>query len=510
MSAAAVSDAQELTTSSGFFRTFFSRRRWSDSLAARVTHTLWVVPLVISIGFTIGILRIWELVQLESAQRNNASLAKGIAGELQPFYVPAIDEPGARSLLYHYLILNPMIDIYLVAEDGGVISRFALRDAPTGVVPVDVAPLKRFLAEGERLRLPLFGTDPSAPEQPTVFSVERFSIRGIPAYLYVVLVNERSRHTFHLSLSSVGVRYGLAISLTIAVAATLVGELVMRRTFRRFDGIMDAVRSFERGDFSVSGPEHGNDELGRLGTAVNSMARKISSSFTALESKDALRRELIANIWHDIKSPVASVSLLIDLLKREATGEGREKLADNAVANIAMLTRFLDELRELGRLEANEIVPDLALCSLENIIDEIELSVAHRAQSRGLRFRTHVDDGLPLVRADETLIVRVLLNLIDNAMRYTSANGSVEVAVLREGTGVKIAVRDTGTGISETDLPHIFERTFQAAGSSESFRGSAGLGLAIVKKIVELHGSLIHVKSGVGIGTEFSFILPAA
>ena len=117
----------------------------------------------------------------------------------------------------------------------------------------------------------------------------------------------------------------------------------------------------------------------------------------------------------------------------------------------------------------------------------------------------------PVLVPGSEILLRVLLrNLIDNAMRYTSANGSVEVAVLREGTGVKIAVRDTGTGISETDLPHIFERTFQAAGSSESFRGSAGLGLAIVKKIVELHGSLINVKSGVGIGTEFSFILPIA
>ena len=226
-----------------------------------------------------------------------------------------------------------------------------------------------------------------------------------------------------------------------------------------------------------------------------------------------LRRDLIANVSHDLRSPLASLRGYLDtlLLKGQALGvDEQRKCVAIAARQAQQLQSLIDELFELARLDFQGCRISAEPLQLGELAHDVVQKFQLAAQHKGITLRTDGGAGLPFVSADIALLERALSNLIDNALAHTGAGGTVELRLASdESRQVRIGVVDSGCGIAAADLPHVFERFYRADKARSRGAGGCGLGLAIVKRIVELHGAQVQVDSRVGVGTRFWFTLNA-
>ncbi|MFZ6053321.1 sensor histidine kinase [Halocola ammonii] len=232
--------------------------------------------------------------------------------------------------------------------------------------------------------------------------------------------------------------------------------------------------------------------------------RKISEQRDEVE---ALRRELIANVSHDLRTPLASIHGYIETLllkKDDLDSERFTKYLRTSLNNTEKLKNLVEELFELSKLEAQERKLEAEPLNVGELIHDILNNFKITAGEKKLRLEAKIPVDLPQVKADIALIDRVFQNLISNSIKFCEEGDQIEVSAKHQGELVWITVSDTGKGIAKEDLPHIFNRFHQG---TEKKQG-AGLGLAIVKNILELHESEFHVKSELNKGTSFSFSLP--
>ena len=233
-----------------------------------------------------------------------------------------------------------------------------------------------------------------------------------------------------------------------------------------------------------------------------------------LEAENSyLRRDLIANVSHDLRTPLVSMRGYLEVLVAKGDAldadQRRHHLAV-AVRQSEHLARLIDELFELAKLDFKGITLDRERFALGDLANDVLQKFQLAADGHGIGLAVDVAPKLPQVIADLGLIERVLENLIGNALRHTPAGGRVTVRLQPVTEGVGVDVADTGSGIPAADLPFVFDRYYRSAEARRAGSNGAGLGLAITKRILELHGSGIAVDSRVGAGTRFSFALPVA
>ena len=219
---------------------------------------------------------------------------------------------------------------------------------------------------------------------------------------------------------------------------------------------------------------------------------------------------MVANISHDLRSPLSSIrGNLETLLLKDGQLEPGERrgFLEAALRNIDGFQKLVEELFELARLESGQARPRLESFHPGELAQDVVLKLRPQAEAAGVRLAVELPAELPLVRGELGLIERLLTNLIENALRFTPAGGSVRVSLAAEGGGTRVSVADTGSGIAPEDLPHVFERFYRADRSRDRSTGGAGLGLAIARQIAELHGSRLEVESSPGRGSRFHFLL---
>lgn len=245
------------------------------------------------------------------------------------------------------------------------------------------------------------------------------------------------------------------------------------------------------------------DELAQLAVSFNQMAAR-------LEQVEAMRRQLIGDVAHELRTPLAaikgSLEALIDgVLPPEApTFQHIYREADR-------LERLVSDLQELSRVEAGAYRMNPQPVAVTGLINTVVARLSRQFEEKGVMLETALPADLPLVLADEDRIGQVLLNLVGNALQYTPTGGSVSIAAHREGKEVHIVIRDTGIGIPAEHLPHIFARFYRVDKSRSRARGGSGIGLTIAKHLVEAHGGRIWAESaGTGQGSVFTFTLPVA
>ena len=228
---------------------------------------------------------------------------------------------------------------------------------------------------------------------------------------------------------------------------------------------------------------------------------------THLREIDRLKSEFIANASHELRTPLTSVQMGVHLLLEGAAGDLNDKQTEVLSAcreDCERLDKLMRDLLDLSRIEAGESQPDLNTVKTREFIVSVTEDLRPRVESKGLAFNVLISVGIPDVFIDGSQIERVLANLVLNAIRYTK-QGEIRIAAEPRGGYVAISVSDTGTGIPQEYLPHIFEKFVQVPGTAT---GGAGLGLAISRLIVEAHGGQISVQSEVGLGSTFTFTLP--
>jgi two-component system OmpR family sensor kinase len=468
----------------------------------------------IGVAFALSTQRRYEA---EVNQRLNRDLAANLVAGDVLLVNGKVNEDALEHVFHSLMVVNPSIEVYLLDLEGGIVAY----SAPTGRVKrsrVAVAPIKAFLAGNP---LPILGEDPRSLDRRKVFSVSPIMVDDrYEGYLYVVLASEEHDSIAQVLRSSQIMRLGIAFlggSLLVALVAGLgLFSLITRRLRRLSHG----VETFRRSDFTepaATGPalvDHGNDEIGSLSRAFTRMQERILQQIQRLKQTDELRRELIANVSHDLRTPLASMRGYLEtlFLKGDSlSSEQRQRYLTIATGSSERLGKLVEELFELARLESTEMQIDVEPFAIAELVHDLVQEFQLRAADKGVTLEARHTEGTPLVSADIGLIQRALRNLIENAISHTDDGGSVTIMVEPEGAAVAVRVADTGRGIPPDKLERVFERFYQAhENDGGEPRRPGGLGLAIVKKILELHGSAVLAASTVGKGTAFWFSLPMA
>jgi signal transduction histidine kinase len=309
-----------------------------------------------------------------------------------------------------------------------------------------------------------------------------------------------------------------AIAIALATAAAV--QAVFAQRLRK---LQRAIEAFEQSadvlPLRLAATGGATDEVARVAARIEAMADRLVAQTSALAAKEREQRDLLANVSHDLRTPLASIQGYLELLLlRHASldsAEARNHL-EVAARQSERLGRLVADLFELTRLEADDARTDREEFPLAELAHDVLQKFAADAERRGVRLEARVAAGppaLPLrVRADIGLVERVLDNLVENALRHTPAGGSVTVDAAPCRGRARLVVSDTGEGIAAADLPGIFDRYYRAEriGGAKRASGHGGLGLAIARRIVDLHDGTLSIDSTEHQGTRISFDLPLA
>ena len=299
----------------------------------------------------------------------------------------------------------------------------------------------------------------------------------------------------------------------LALVVILFSLLLARSLTRPLASLTIAAEQMKQGNYTQRvTPPQSRDEMGRLALTFNAMADTIESDVTELHRQEQLRRDLIANIAHDLATPLTAIQGFSEALADDVISEpeARQETAQLIGREVQRLRRLVGDMQNMTSLEAGRIPLDLAPLDLQSLVDETLAVIRPECEQAGIHVQNALAANTPAVLADSDRITQVLLNLLDNARRYTSASGTLTVSATPEGKMLAVCVTDTGSGIDAQDLPYIFERFYKIDRARTASASGSGLGLAIVKAIITAHGGTISAQSNPGHGTRIRFTLPIA
>ena len=484
-----------------------------QTLYSRLALTLFVLLCLVGLILVQLIGHSSVLYQQEVAQKLNSTLAQHIVAEQELIQHQKINYAASDPLFHDLMVINPSIELYLLDKQGVVMGY----NAPEGKVKrdrVNLVPLQQFLST--EARYPLKGDDPRNLNGQKVFSAAKITNKdGLQGYLYIVLGGEQYDDVVQMLGNSYIFDSSLWVLMVALVAALLSGLIVFGLQTRRLRLLANVMRNYasnsREGDMKIRFPGKGknNDEVDALGVQFNVMAEKISQQIHELKRTDSMRREMVANISHDLRTPLTTMRGYLEtlLLKNEELSASEKKqYLDTALSHSQHLGKLVEQLFELARLDSFESVVYSEPFSMGELVQDVTQSYMLRAQQKSIQLEASLNPDAPLIYGDIAMMQRVLENLLENGLRHTPEGGRISISVDIDSGKVIVRVADTGCGIPAEDVPRIFERFYQQD-INRSASSSAGLGLAIVKRILELHGSVIKVRSELNRGTTFSFYL---
>lgn len=505
-----------------------TERKWNKwwQLPSRLHTRLTLILLalfLITAATSLGVV-LWSsgLYYQEITQRLNSNLAMYIAQRTPLIVDGKVNQDAMVQLANQAMIINPIAEVYLLDNAGHILSHALPKDAVTRT-QVDLSPIQAFI--GSHARLPIKGDDPRHNDRRRVFSAYPIVDQGQRVgYLYVLLGGEIYQTLADTLQGSYILRTSIALVILVAffsfgAATVLFARLT--RPLRKLASDADQVQQSEL--YPARFDNRRDDEMVRLRAAFDAMQTRIKEQMERLQETDNLRRELISNVSHDLRTPLASMQGYLETLllkENRLDSEARKRYLLIAWKHTQRLTRLVTELFELSKLDAGRVVPHFEHFSLAELLQDVAQKFQLEAEQKQIVIGIEGSDGLYPVYADIALIERVLENLVTNALRYTPEGGRVNLNLVRSENEVLVNIADSGKGIASEDLPNIFERYYQGKNTSEHVKlqentpdlineTRSGLGLAIVKRILELHGSKIEVISNPLSGTCFVFPLPA-
>lgn len=485
------------------------------SLYAKLALVLLGLFILIGMSFVVISVISTEKYQQEVNQKLNRKVAELIVAEKLILQDNRINHDALKEIFHMLMVINPSIEIYLLDTEGNILA-YSAEPGRVKLKRVDLEPVKEWISGN--VTLPLLGDDPRDRNGKKVFTAAPIAPdNNLEGYLYVILGGEtfdsiiqKIQGSYILRLS---MRIG-AISMLVALIAGLLMFAFLTRRLKRLAKVMDGYQSGmtpEELELPAGSPDHRADEIDRLVSTFRQMTERINQQMEKLEQSDAMRRELVANVSHDLRTPLATLRGYMEtLLMKEdnLTTEERRNYLKIAISHCERLGNLISDLFELAKLEARDTVAHCESFSLSELVQDVVQKFELAARERHINIVTNIGREMPFAYADIALIERVLENLIENALRYTPEEGSVSIVMNRENEHIAVRVSDTGRGIPEKDLPRIFDRFYQLDRSRKGKPDHSGLGLAITKQILALHGASIGVESSLNSGTTFTFHLP--
>lgn len=487
----------------GFFQSFYGKL---SAIFLVLLLMMGIAQVYISIDST-------NRFYSRASQKLNANLANAMTADFALALKDSIDKSMIEEMIHYMMVINPKIEIYLLDDQGKILAFFAEPHKKITVEKVDLAPIQDFINNRQQTKGPILGDNPRNTGQLKPFSAAPIRIGQDEGYLYVITESELFDSAADAIRGDYLVRTLLTGLLLSLIATGIIGLLLFAFLTRRLRQVREAVQQFEQGHYQERLPVSADDELGNLATSFNHMADTIVANMEELKKTDNLRRELVANVSHDLRSPLASIRGYLEtiLIKEDKLpAEKRTEYIKTILSTTGHLEKLVDQLFELSKLDAQQILPQFEAFPIADLVQDVTMKYKPIAEEKGINLLASVPQQLPMAYADIGLIERAISNLIENAIRYTESSGTVKIAVSYDRNKIMIQVSDTGCGISEADLPHIFDRFYRVEKSRARSTGGTGLGLAITKKILDIHQSAIDVQSKVNKGTDFIFDLEAA
>lgn len=456
-----------------------------------------------------------EKHEQEVIQRLSQDLAPQIARYPELMEPQGLNPSAVHGLFDKLMAVNPSVEVYLLDERG----RIQSYSAPEGAVKrsqVNLAPVRQLLSGGA---LPVFGDDPRSPDGKKVFSVAPLQAAGRDAgYVYVILQGEsRESLASHVNTGSAANTMLRSMAL-VALLGMVAGLAAFRLITRPLRTLTQAVRGLETHGMSwlpqarplLRQAARGGSEIEVLSQSFERLAQRTQEQWQALRNQDQQRRELFANLSHDLRTPLTSLHGYLETLRMKSEVlEPQEqcRYLDIALEQSRKVGRLAQEMFELARLEYGVVKPEMEQFFLADLLQDVFQKFELAVEAKKQRLMADIAPGLPPVTADLAMIERVLVNLIDNAIRATAEGGAITVQLQPHGQGgTEIMVRDTGPGVSSELQAYLFERPVFTGTVGQDAR-SGGFGLMIVHRILQLHKSTIQLMSQPGAGAVFRFVL---
>lgn len=332
-------------------------------------------------------------------------------------------------------------------------------------------------------------------EEPFIATVSPVQTEGqLVGYVYM-FQNTASVHSLIQRLNEHFILAGwISIILTIIIIVFL-SKGITKPLIR----MQEATSQISKGHFSVSFPKTSDDELGDLAKSIELLA-------TDLNFLKQERNEFLASISHELRTPLTYIKGYADIVhKRNLSSEERGKYLDIIVDETNRLSDLIKGLFELAKIDKNSFKIQKDYMDLSKFITKIEQKFSPAFQEKNMSFKVICPSSI-FLRADPLRLEQIIFNLLDNAMKYSQEGAQIILQVRENKKSIHITIQDTGKGIPEKDIPHIFNRLYRVDKSRSRSLGGMGLGLAIVKELVHAHGAEIIVKSKENVGTEFELI----
>jgi len=483
-------------------KNFFSSLTW------KIGSTFLLILALLSAVYLY--IAVWtaEMYYQEAVQKMGSQIAPHIVDENQFFTNGKIDEDVLKHLFHEIMVINPSLEVYLLDTEGKILTYFA-PDKKIVMDAIDLEPIHKFVGdEGKEF---VMGNNPRDLKAHSTFTAaEIYEDNLLRGYLYIIISGEEFNNAAQFVFGSFMLRLAVrstSITLIAAILITFVSLLLITKNIRK---MVEVIRQFKNGELEARINFKQTGELKEFSSSFNEMADTIVQNMQDMKTMDNLRRELVANVSHDLRTPLATIhgySETILMKSDTMTEEQRKEHLTTILNSTERLKKLVEELFELSKLEARETKPNLEAFQLSELAQDIRQKNLILAESKNIDLTLDTPHDLPLAYADIGMIERVFQNLIDNAIKFTPESGAILIKLNNETNNIKVSISDSGIGISKEEIAHIYDR-FNQGGNNDKKSKGLGLGLAIVKKILEVHEVDIKTTSTPNKGTSFSFDIP--
>ena len=452
----------------------------------------------------------------QAEQSLHLTLAQNLVAEHPILKTGVTDYDALKSLFHTQMLLGPRFEFYFLDPQGRILT-YSDSLGEIAQPLIDVMPIRQLLSEHSAL--PIYGKDPLNPKQDKIFSAfPVMNDTALQGYLYII-IGGQEYESIWAALKQDKMYSQLLLAVLFSMIFCLLVLLVLFKNLtqplKALSIDMDRFRmaQFDLDKASISlkpWSQHSRNEVHRLGHSFNEMVQHIDSQMAQLHQVDQERRQLLSDLSHDLRTPLANLQGYMETLKlqqHQLTSDQRSTFIDISLKNMLNLQRLIDQIFALAHLESGSIKLELETFPIAELLHDVVAKFAIQAEQKQIYLAVDIADESDFVHSDIEKIERVLSNLINNALRHTPANGTITISTEPLVENVAITVTDTGVGISPDAQKHICTPRYQADNQVKDDIQHAGLGLAICQKLLCYLNSELSVKSELGSGASFTFSL---
>lgn len=481
---------------------FFSTLYW------RISATFLVLLTLVGLAYIYITANVSGVYFQQVNQRLNRNAAYDIVSHSSPFKNGRVNDTAMAELFHNIMTINPSLEVYLLDPGGNILSYYA----PVKKIVlnrVNLVPVHQFIEKrgGELVK----GDDPRHPALPKVFSAAPIISKGsVAGYIYVVLAGEEYDNVTNHLRSNYMLQIGSRAMLVTLIFALAIGLMIIWLVTKNLRKVVEVMQKFRQGDLTARIKAKSKGDVQEISRMFNEMADILTQNIKKIEEVEVLRRELIANVSHDLRTPISIIYGYAETLLMKHNTISREdhkRHLHTIYESVQKLEKLVNELFELSKLEANQVQPIKEPFFISELVSDISSKYQLIARDKSVTLNTQLSKEPQRVLADVSLIERVMQNLIDNALKFTPTGGRIVIQTSRAQKGIKVSVSDSGIGISDKEKELVFGRYYKGHNFTE-YKNNTGLGLAIAKKILDLHDSSLVLDSRVNEGTCFAFELP--